>query len=115
MFPKEISNGICSLNEREDKATFACEMEIDLKGDVVNYEVYKSVIKSVHRMTYKDVNTILDGDEKLIDKYSDIYEMLKEMLELSKILRNKKHTRGSIDFELPELKVVLDEEDNKVK
>ena len=115
MFPKEISNGICSLNEKEEKATFACEMEIDLKGDVVNYEVYKSVIKSVHRMTYKDVNAILDGDEKLIDKYSDIYEMLKEMLELSKILRNKKHTRGSIDFELPELKVVLDEENNKVE
>ena len=115
MFPKEISNGICSLNEKEEKLTFSCEMEIDLKGDVVNYEVYKSVIKSVHRMTYKDVNAILDGDEKLIDKYSDIYEMLKEMLELSKILRNKKHTRGSIDFELPELKVVLDEENNKVE
>ena len=115
MFPKEISNGICSLNEREEKATFTCEMEIDLKGDVVNYEVYKSVIKSVHRMTYKDVNAILDGNEKLIDKYSDIHEMLKEMLELSKILRNKKHTRGSIDFELPELKVVLDEENNKVE
>ncbi|PHI05169.1 ribonuclease R [Fusobacterium polymorphum] len=115
MFPKEISNGICSLNEKEEKLTFSCEMEIDLKGDVVNYEVYKSVIKSVHRMTYKDVNAILDGDKDLIDKYSDIYEMLKQMLELSKILRTKKFTRGSIDFELPELKVVLDEDNNKVE
>ena len=115
MFPKEISNGICSLNEKEEKLTFSCEMEIDLKGDVVNYEVYKSVIKSVHRMTYKDVNAILDGDKDLIDKYSDIYEMLKQMLELSKILRAKKFTRGSIDFELPELKVVLDEDNNKVE
>jgi len=115
MFPKEISNGICSLNEKEEKLTFSCEMEIDLKGDVVNYEVYKSVIKSVHRMTYKDVNAILDGDKDLIDKYSDIYEMLKQMLELSKILRAKKFTRGSIDFELPELKVILDEDNNKVE
>ena len=114
MFPKEISNGICSLNEKEEKLTFSCEMEIDLKGDVVNYEVYKSVIKSVHRMTYKDVNAILDGDKDLINEYSDIYEMLKQMLELSKILRAKKFTRGSIDFELPELKVILDE-DNKVE
>ena len=115
MFPKEISNGICSLNEKEEKLTFSCEMEIDLKGDVVNYEVYKSVIKSVHRMTYKDVNAILDGDKDLINEYSDIYEMLKQMLELSKILRAKKFTRGSIDFELPELKVVLDEDNNKVE
>ena len=115
MFPKEISNGICSLNEKEEKLTFSCEMEIDLKGDVVNYEVYKSVIKSVHRMTYKDVNAILDGDKDLINKYSDIYEMLKQMLELSKILRAKKFTRGSIDFELPELKVILDDDNNKVE
>ena len=115
MFPKEISNGICSLNEKEEKLTFSCEMEIDLKGDVVNYEVYKSVIKSAHRMTYKDVNAILDGDKDLINEYSDIYEMLKQMLELSKILRAKKFTRGSIDFELPELKVVLDEDNNKVE
>ena len=115
MFPKEISNGICSLNEKEEKLTFSCEMEIDLKGDVVNYEVYKSVIKSVHRMTYKDVNAILDGDKDLINEYSDIYEMLKQMLELSKILRAKKFTRGSIDFELPELKVVLDKDNNKVE
>ncbi len=106
MFPKEISNGICSLNEKEEKLTFSCEMEIDLKGDV---------IKSVHRMTYKDVNAILDGDKDLINEYSDIYEMLKQMLELSKILRAKKFTRGSIDFELPELKVVLDEDNNKVE
>ena len=115
MFPKEISNGICSLNEKEEKLTFSCEMEIDLKGDVVNYEVYKSVIKSVHRMTYKDVNAILDGDKGLINEYSYIYEMLKQMLELSKILRAKKFTRGSIDFELPELKVILDEDNNKVE
>lgn len=114
MFPKEISNNICSLNEKEEKLTFSCEMEIDLKGDVVNYEVYKSVISSFHRMTYENVNAILNGDKNRINEYSDIYEMLKQMLELSKILRIKKHKRGSIDFELPELKVILDK-DEKVK
>ena len=90
-------------------------MEIDLKGDVVNYEVYKSVIKSVHRMTYKDVNAILDGDKNLIMSIQISMKMLKQMLELSKILRAKKFTRGSIDFELPELKVILDEDNNKVE
>ena len=110
----EARNRGNSLNEKEEKLTFSCEMEIDSKGKVVNYEVYKSVIKSVHRMTYKAVNGILDGDKDLINEYSDIYEMLKQMLELSKILREKKHKRGSIDFELPELKVVLDK-DEKVE
>ncbi|WP_022820139.1 ribonuclease R [Fusobacterium russii] len=110
MFPKEISNGICSLNEREDKLTFSCEAEIDLNGNVVNADIYKSVINSVHRMTYGDVNKILDGDEKLSQVYSDIKDMLFEMQELSKILRNKKYKRGSIDFELPEIKVSLNED-----
>lgn len=77
MFLKEILNGICFLNEKEEKLIFFCEMEIDLKGDVVNYEVYKLVIKFVYRMIYKDVNVILDGDKDLINEYLDIYEMLK--------------------------------------
>lgn len=115
MFPKEISNGICSLNEKEEKLTFSCDMEIDKNGNVVNYEVYKSVIKSVHRMTYSDVNKILNDDQELKNKYIDIYDMLKEMLELSKILREKKYVRGSIDFELPEIKVMLDENKKVMK
>lgn len=107
MFPKEISNGICSLNEKEDKMTFSCEMEIDNNGNVVNSEIYKSVINSTHRMTYNNVNKILAGDNELTEKYIDIKGMLFEMLELSKILRNKKYKRGSIDFDLPEIKLIL--------
>lgn len=110
MFPKEISNGLCSLNEKENKMTFSCEAEIDINGNVVNSDIYKSVIKSIHRMTYSNVNKILDGDENLAEKYSDIRKMLFEMQELSKILRDKKYKRGSIDFELPEIKVVLNDE-----
>lgn len=110
MFPKEISNGICSLNERENKMTFSCEAEIDANGNIVSADIYKSVINSVHRMTYTDVNKILDGNEELSKKYSDIKDMLLEMQELSKILRSKKYKRGSIDFELPEIKVTLNDD-----
>lgn len=109
MFPKEISNGLCSLNEKEDKMTFSCEAEIDKDGNIISADIYKSVINSAHRMTYTDVNKILDGDEELTEKYQDIKEMLFDMLELSKILRAKKYKRGSIDFDLPEIKVSLDE------
>lgn len=114
MFPKEISNGVCSLNEKEDKMTFSCEIEIDKNGNIISSEIYKSVINSIHRMTYSSVNKILSGDVELTKEYSDIKEMLFEMLELSKILRTKKYKRGSIDFDLAEIKVSLDE-NGKVK
>jgi len=113
MLPKEISNGICSLNEKEDKLTFTCEMEIDKNGDVINSEIYKSVINSVHRMTYEDVNKIFGGDNELAEKYIDIKDMLYQMLELSKIIRERKYENGNIDFDIPETKVTLDE-NNKV-
>ena len=114
MFPKEISNGICSLNPNEDKLTFTCEMEIDQNGKVVDSETYKSVIKSVRRMTYTNVNRMIAGEEEALKEYSDIKDMVMEMLELSKIIRQVKYNRGSIDFDLPEIKLILDE-DGKVK
>lgn len=114
MFPKEISNGICSLNPNEDKLTFTCEMEIDQNGKVVDSDTYKSVIKSVRRMTYTNVNRMIAGEEEVLKEYSDIKDMVMEMLELSKIIRQVKYNRGSIDFDLPEIKLVLDEE-GKVK
>lgn len=114
MFPKEISNGICSLNPDEDKLSFTCEMEIDQNGKVVDSETYKSVIKSVRRMTYTNVNRMIAGEEEALKEYSDIKDMVMEMLELSKIIRQVKYNRGSIDFDLPEIKLILDE-DGKVK
>lgn len=114
MFPKEISNGICSLNPDEDKLTFTCEMEIDQNGKVVDSETYKSVIKSVRRMTYTNVNRMIAGEDEALKEYSDIKDMVMEMLELSKIIRQVKYNRGSIDFDLPEIKLILDE-DGKVK
>ena len=115
MLPRKLSNNLCSLNPNEDKLTFTVEMDLDKKGKVVRNDFYKSVIKSKYRMTYENVNIILEKNEEseeyrnLYDKYRKIDEMLKNMLELSKIIRNNKKRRGSIDFELPEIKVVLDE------
>lgn len=109
MLPKEISNGICSLNPNEDKLTFTCEMEITPEGKVLTTDTYKSVIKTAFRMTYKDVNKIFEKDEETLEKYKSIENMCFDMLELSKILRDVKHQRGSIDFDLPEIQVVLDE------
>ena len=115
MLPRKLSNNLCSLNPNEDKLTFTVEMDLDKKGKVVRNDFYKSVIKSKYRMTYENVNTILEKNEEseeykgLYAKYRKIDEMLKNMLELSKIIRNNKKRRGSIDFELPEIKVVLDE------
>ena len=114
MFPKEISNGICSSNPDEDKLTFTCEMEIDQNGKVVDSDTYKSVIKSVRRMTYTNVNRMIAGEEEALKEYADIKDMVMEMLELSKIIRQVKYNRGSIDFDLPEIKLVLDE-NGKVK
>ena len=115
MLPRKLSNNLCSLNPNEDKLTFTVEMDLDKRGKVIKNDFYKSVIKSKYRMTYENVNIILEKDEEseeyrnLYDKYRKIDEMLKNMLELSKIIRSNKKRRGSIDFELPEIKVVLDE------
>ncbi len=109
MLPKEISNGICSLNPNEEKLTFTCDMEITPEGKVVSADTYKSIIKTVYRMTYDNVNKIFEGDEEVTKEYESIKEMCFTMLELSKIIREIKYKRGSIDFELPEIQVVLDE------
>ena len=109
MLPRKLSNNLCSLNPHEDKLTFTVEIDFDARGKVIGNDFYKSVIKSKYRMTYTDVNKIFEGDEELIEKYSPVHKMFTEMLELSHIIRNTKKRRRSIDFELPEIKVVLDE------
>ena len=115
MLPRKLSNNLCSLNPNEDKLTFTVEMDLDKRGKVIKNDFYKSVIKSKYRMTYENVNIILEKNEEseeyrnLYDKYRKIDDVLKNMLELSKIIRSNKKRRGSIDFELPEIKVVLDE------
>ena len=109
MLPRKLSNNLCSLNPYEDKLTFTVEIEFDLRGKVIKNDFYKSVIRSRYRMTYSDVNKIFEKDESTIKEYGPIVPMLNEMLELSHIIRGVKKRRGSIDFELPEIKVLLDE------
>jgi ribonuclease R len=110
MLPKELSNGVCSLNPNEDKLTISVEMTINKEGKVLDYEIFESIIRNHYRMTYTVVSDILEkSDEELSKKYEEILPMLHIMEELSLILRNKREARGAIDFEFPETKIVVDE------
>ncbi|MCA0971674.1 ribonuclease R [Halobacillus litoralis] len=115
MIPHRLSNGICSLNPQVDRLTLSCEMEIDQNGDVVGHEIFQSVIKTNERMTYKDVNSILeDEDAELIEKYKELVPMFRDMAGLAKTLREKRMRRGAIDFDFKEAGVVVDEEGKAV-
>ncbi|MFA6982606.1 MAG: VacB/RNase II family 3'-5' exoribonuclease, partial [Sedimentibacter sp.] len=110
MLPKELSNGVCSLNPGEDKLTLSVEMIINNDGKVIDYKIFESIMNNKYRMTYDDVTEILENkDEELIEKYKNIAPMLKVMEELSLILRRKRDIRGAIDFEFPERKIITDE------
>lgn len=110
MLPLALSNGICSLNEGVNRLVMVAEMEIDSKGEIINSNHYEAIIKSSHRMTYSNVNKIIeDQDETVINQYLDIHEMLVNMNELAKILYQKRIKRGSFDFETTEANLILDE------
>ena len=110
MLPKELSNGICSLNEGEDRLTLSVNMEITPEGDITEHNIYESVIRSKHRMVYTDVSDIIENDDReLAAKCSDIYDMLMDMKELAQILRSKREAAGSLDFDLDEAYITLDE------
>lgn len=111
MLPERLSNGICSLNAGEDRLAMSCEMLIDRKGRVKAYEIFPSVIRVLYRLNYREVREILvNKDSELMDKYAKVVPMLEEMEELCKLLRKKRMLRGAIDFDIPEQKVLLDEE-----
>ncbi|MBO5711954.1 MAG: VacB/RNase II family 3'-5' exoribonuclease, partial [Acholeplasmatales bacterium] len=114
MLPRKLSNGICSLNEGVDRLVLCCIMEIDLKGNLVNYDICEGVINSHHRMTYNNVNKILNNDEELCNKYSDILDMLNTMKDLSLIIRERRYKKGGIEFEVDEYKISLDEDGSPV-
>ena len=109
MYPVELSNGICSLNPEVDRLALSCEMELDNKGNLKNYDIFESVINSRIQMTYKKVNKILNDEETPIG-YEPYAKTLKEMYELSQILEQKRRERGYQEFDVPEIKVVTDEE-----
>ena len=110
MLPKELSNGICSLNPKVDRLTLSCIMTIDKKGKVLDHEIVESIIRTDERMTYTDVTKILkDHDEELINRYHYLYDDFKAMEELCNILREKRLGRGAIDFNFEESKIILNE------
>lgn len=111
MLPHRLSNGVCSLNAGVDRLAMSCIMTVDAKGDVIDHEICESVIRVNERMSYTSVKKILeDHDEEETTRYIDLVPMFEEMEQLAGILRNRRHQRGSIDFDFPESKIMLDEE-----
>ena len=110
MLPHTLSNGICSLNAGEDRLALSCIMTINEKGAVVDHKIAETVVHIDRRMSYTSVKKILEEqDTKEIEEYQELVPMFRLMEELSGILRTKRRQRGSIDFDFPETKMVLDE------
>lgn len=105
MLPKRLSNGICSLNPDADRLAFSVFMEIDKNGNIIDHRLSKTVIHSHARMTYNNVNRILDGDTRLREQYSELVGILEDMDALSRKLASLRQKRGAIDFDFPEAKV----------
>ena len=112
MFPSELSTGLCSLNPHVDRLVQSCLMEVDRKGTVVRYEMHDGVIHSNARMTYTDVNAILTDRDPATDRRgtATLVPMFETMHELFEILNKRRHRRGSIDFDLKEPEIILDDE-----
>ena len=109
MLPHALSNGICSLNQGEDRLALSCMMVIDAKGNVIDHKLAETVVRVDRRMTYTSVRKILmDKDEAERAEYEALVPMFEQMEELAAILREKRRKRGSIDFDFPETKIVLD-------
>lgn len=109
MLPQELSNGICSLNQGQDRLALSCLMDIDENGKVYSHKIVNTVICVDRRMTYTAVNAIItDHDEKTMQEYQELVPIFELMAELSLLLRKKRHQRGSIDFDFPESKIIVD-------
>ena len=116
MLPHKLSNGICSLNEGTDRLALSCIMDLDFQGRVLGHEVAETVIQVDRRMTYTAVNAIVtDQDPNTMEEYRDFTEMFALMKELADILRERRYQRGSIDFDFPETKMILDEKGRPVE
>ena len=110
MLPRELSNGICSLNAGEDRYTLSCSMEITPKAKIVSSDIYKAVINVTERMSYTDVQKILDkSDEKILKKYEKYIKNFELMAELATILKEKRRENGYLNLDIPESKIILDE------
>lgn len=109
MLPHKLSNGICSLNEGVDRLALSCIMEIDKSGDIVTYEICKSLINSNKRMTYTEVQGVFDNDPKYLEEDKEFIPMITRMKELENILFERRQKRGALEFVTEECKIYLDE------
>jgi len=113
MLPRELSNGICSLNEKVDRLAFTVMMEINQNGEIIDNDIFKSIINVKYKIAYNQIYNLYEGEipeqsEELKAKYAPHIKDLDMMRELASILHAKRHERGSLDFDFPETKVVLD-------
>ena len=116
MLPRKLSNGICSLNPNVDRLAFTVMMDIDTAGKVVNHEIFESVININERMTYTNVYKILEeNDKELSERYNLLLDDFKTMKELAIVLRAKRMSRGAIDFDFDEAKIILDEKGKPIE
>ena len=116
MLPTRLSNGICSLNAKEDRLALSCLMTVNPKGEVIDHQIAETVICVNERMTYTSVAKILEEkDPEECEKYETLVPMFEQMAKLSAILRESRKKRGSIDFDFPETKVILDENGKPVE
>lgn len=113
MLPEKLSNGICSLNEGEDRLTLSVIIDFDLDGEPVSHEIVEGVIRSSARLTYKGVQRVLDGDENEIKKVGELAGMLKTAEELAKKLNARRMARGAVEFDIAESEIVMDGDDVK--
>ena len=109
MLPPLLSNNLCSLNPDVEKLVVACEMEIDSSGQIVDSNIFPSYLKTKYRMTYHNVNLILESNQELITAYQSIYQDILYMKELQEILNTMRQDRGALDFDVPEGKVLVDD------
>ncbi len=111
MLPRSLSNGACSLNEGEDRYALSCVMTIDKTGERVRSEICESVIKSRHKTTYNEITAICEGDKTVKEKYNDIVETVENMQKLCLILEQRRNGRGSVNLDVKEAHIYVDEED----
>src|SRR5271156_3053643 len=110
MLPEELSNGICSLNPKVDRLAMSVVMELDQAAKLVRAEFFQGVIRSVERMTYTNVNKVIEGDPEMTTRYAPLVSEFQRMKELALLLNKRRRARGSIDFDLPEAVIEFDAE-----
>ena len=110
MLPKELSNGICSLNPKVDRLVMSVVMELDGAAKLLRAELFQGVIRSAERMTYTNVNKVIEGDTEVTQRYAPLVSEFQKMMELALLLNKRRRARGSIDFDLPEAVIEFDDE-----